>query len=260
MRGLDVVLLVTPLVDFEETVHALSPLDLKGKLIVDMSVLLSHPKSILLREFGNDQSIDIVMLHAMFGGLAHMDQVESASNESGSWDSRPVIYEKVRVSDIPRFERFIKVFKEERCKLVEMTSEQHDDTIADAEFVTHLTGRLLTDKELLPPTPVISKQYAALSDVAEMTAGDSFDLFFGMFKYNHRAKDHISKLRENLARMERQLASKEAYLAASKEMRTSDRQMLLAETKKLLEEVVRSNANTLTQKGINLVEEPSKEV
>jgi arogenate dehydrogenase (NADP+), plant len=262
LKGLDVVLLVAPLVDFEETVHALSPLEVKGKLIVDMSVLLSHPKAVLLREFGNDPSIDIVTVHAMFGGLngGKLDQAESTSNEYDSWDSRPVVYDKIRVSNIPRFERFIKVFEQARCKMVEMTSEQHDETIADAEFVTYLTGRLLTDKELLPPTPVISKEYAALNDVAHMTTGGTFDLFFGMFKYNEKAKDHISKLRDNLARIERQLAAKEAYLAASHEMRNTDRQRLLAETKKLLQEVVGSNAVSWNRKGMSNLEGTSEQL
>ena len=124
--------------------------------------------------------------------------------------------------------------------MVEMTAEQHDASTADAEFVTHLTGRLL-DRDLLPPTPVTSKEYAALCNVADMTSGDSFDLFFGMFKYNTRAKDHLNKMRENLAMVERQLASKEAYLAASAEMKNTDRQRLIAETKLLLQEILQNS-------------------
>jgi arogenate dehydrogenase (NADP+), plant len=232
------------LIDIEETVQSLSGLNLKGKLVVQMSVLISHPKTVLLREFGTRLDIDIVTSHAMFGALSPLNvgEVDGFVRNSNPLDGRPIIYEKVRVSDIPRFERFLKIFEEERCQLVEMNSEQHDATIADAEFVTYLTGRLLADKQLLPPTPIVSKEYAALSEVADSTAGDNFDLFFGMFKYNDRAKEHLSKLRENLARIERQLAAKEAYISASMEMKNSDRQILLAETRKLLEEVVASSS------------------
>jgi prephenate dehydrogenase len=101
--------------------------------------------------------------------------------------AQPMVYEKVRISDIRRCEAFLNIFGEARCQMVEMTAEQHDASTADAEFVTHLTGRLL-DHDLLPATPVTSKEYAALCDVADMTSGDSFDLFFGMFKFNSRAK------------------------------------------------------------------------
>jgi hypothetical protein len=157
-----------------------------------------------------------------------------------AWDGRPMIYEKVRISNVPRCDRYLKIFEEARCRMVEMTAEEHDESIADAEFVTHLTGRLL-DRQSLPATRVLSKEYAALCDVVELTAGDSFDLFFGMFKFNNRARDQLNTMRENLARIERQLAAKEAYLEASAEMRSNDRQRLLAETKSLLQELLSKN-------------------
>lgn len=230
------VVVAVPLVEFEDAIQSLPVAALRGKLVVEMCVLNVHPKSVMLRAFGDFPEIDIVSSHPMFGGV-RSDENPYASS---SWDGRPLVYEKVRVSNVPRLEKFLKIFQEARCQLVEMSAEQHDASIADAEFVTHLTGRLLTDKQLLPPTPVISKEYAALCDVADMTSGDSFDLFFGMFKFNDRAKDHLSKMRENLSTLERQLAAKEAYLAASAEMRNTDRQRLLAETKLLLQEVAKN--------------------
>ena len=123
--------------------------------------------------------------------------------------------------------------------MVEMAAEDHDSYVADAEFVTHLTGRLL-DRNLLPVTPVCSREYSALCDVADMTANDTFDLFYGMFKYNDRAKELLNKMRDNLASVERKLAAKEAYLAASAEMKNTDRQKLLAECRMLLREVAKS--------------------
>ena len=158
-----------------------------------------------------------------------------------SWDGRAFVYEKTRVSNMARCDQFLDIFSEARCNMIEMNAEQHDGSIADAEFVTHLTGRLLGDNNLLPPTPVTSKEYSALCDVVDMTAGDSFDLFFGMFKFNNRAACYLNKMRDNLAHLERQLAAKDAYLAASAEMRNSDRQRLLAETKMLLREVAKTD-------------------
>jgi prephenate dehydrogenase len=149
------------------------------------------------------------------------------------------VYEKVRIVDGRRCEQFIRIFSDARCRMVEMTSEQHDESIADAEFVTHLTGRLLVKKNLLPLTPVVSKEYAALSDVTDMIAGDSFDTFFGMYKFNDRAKLYLALMRDNLAALERQLAAKEAYLEARMEIKNSDRQRLLAETRRLLLDVTR---------------------
>ena len=156
-----------------------------------------------------------------------------------SWDGRPMVYEKVRVKNVPRCEKFLKSFKEARRQMVEMNAEQHDASIADAEFVAYLTGRLLVDRKLLPPTHVLSKEYAALCDVADMTSGDSFDLLFGMLKFNDRSRDHLTIMRDYLATLERQLVAKEAYLVASIEMKNNVRQRLIAETKLSLQEVAK---------------------
>lgn len=255
LEDLDVVVLAVPLVDFEDVVLSLPADRLRGKLVVEVCPLSAYPKSVLLKHLGPE--VDIVSSHPMFGSSAHDDPYSGAT-----WDGRPMVYEKVRISDIRRCEAFLNIFGEARCQMVEMTAEQHDASTADAEFVTHLTGRLL-DHDLLPATPVTSKEYAALCDVADMTSGDSFDLFFGMFKYNIRAKEHLNKMRENLAQVERQLASKEAYLAASAEMKNNDRQRLIAETKLLLQEILQNSgvdAKPPTEKHALVISELAAEV
>lgn len=271
LSDLDVLVLAVPLIEFEETVQTIPAASLRGKLVVEMCVMNAHPKAVLLRAYGDVPDIDIIASHPMLGpalwagsstnvgtsssnkgnaaaGVVIAKEEDPYAALSSGWDGRPVVYEKVRVNNVPRCEKFLKIFEEARCQMVEMEAELHDASIADAEFVTHLTGRLLVDRHLLPPTPVISKEYAALCDVADMTGGDSFDLFFGMFKFNDRAKDHIQKMRENLSTLERQLAAKEAYLAASIELKNSDRQRLLAETKLLLREVAKNGGLLVEEK------------
>jgi arogenate dehydrogenase (NADP+), plant len=252
LTHLDVVILAVPLISLEETIHSLPIHELKGKLIVEMGVLNEHPKQLLLEAYGDYHDIDIVTTHPMFR-ISSIDDDDDNNNHNhrndsidrqftSSMDNRPVIYDKVRISNHVRFESFLKIFEDARCRLVEMNSKQHDSTVADSEFVTHMIGRLLSgSKQLLPPTPVRSKEYSALLDVADMSTHDSFDLFFGMFRYNPRAHEYINKIRDNLASMERQLVAKESYIAASTEIRHNDRQRLLAETKLLLQEVASNN-------------------
>jgi len=230
LKDLDVVVLAVPMVEFEDVVLSLPADRLRGKLVVEVCPLSAHPKAIMLKNLGPE--VDILSSHPMLGASGH-DEAYSGAN----WEGRPMVYEKARIVDVRRCESFLNIFAEARCQMVEMTAEQHDASTADAEFVTQLTGRLL-DHELLPATPVTTKEYAALCDVADMASADSFDLFFGMFKFNDRAKEHLNKMRENLAKVERQLAAKEAYMAASMEMKNNDRQRLIAETKSLLQEIV----------------------
>jgi arogenate dehydrogenase (NADP+), plant len=233
----DVVIIAVPLTNVKETMQSL-PVDLvRGKLLVEAGSLNAHPKKIMVESFGDYPDIDLITSNPMFGNNGE----ERDSFTETPLEGRPMVYEKIRIADVPRCEAFLDIFKKDfRCQMIEMSSEQHDESVGDAEFVTHLIGRLLVEKQLLPPTPVVSKEYAALCDVAEMTAGDSFDLFFGMFKYNDRARDHIYKMRENLANIERQLVAKESYLEATAELHHQDRKRLLAETKSLLQEILTS--------------------
>lgn len=233
LKGLDVVIITVPMIELEETVESLPSEKLRKKLIVEACPLNVYPRTVLSRILPPDA--DILCTNPMFGP-AIMNNVKTDL----SLDGLPFVYEKVRITDTRRADCFLSIFERARCQMVEMSAEDHDAYVADAEFVTHLTGRLL-DRNLLPVTPVSSREYAALCDVADMTANDTFDLFYGMFKYNDRAKDLLNKMRDNLASVERKLAAKEAYLAASLEMKNTDRQKLLAECRMLLREVAKSS-------------------
>jgi arogenate dehydrogenase (NADP+) len=237
LRHLDVVILSVPLIHLEDVVNSLSPDKVAGKLIVDVSPLNGHPKNVLLKAFADQMDVDILVTNPMLGPSSR--ETTSAAAMANAWDGRPMTYERVRISNMLRCEKYLKIFKEARCQILEVDSDQHDTSTADAEFITHLVGRLL-DRNLLPPTPVMSKEYAALNEVAEMASTDSFDMFFGMFKYNDRASEYLMTMRENLADVERKLAAREAYLTAKAEMRQSDRQRLLAETKLLLQELAKN--------------------
>lgn len=224
------IIITVPMIELEETIESIPLEKLRNKLIVEVCPLNVYPRTVLSRMLPPDA--DILCTNPMFGPGMIADT---------PWDGLPFVYEKVRVSDTRRADCFLSIFERARCQMVEMTAEDHDAYVADGEFVTHLTGRLL-DRNLLPVTPVSSREYAALCDVADMTSSDTFDLFYGMFKYNDRAKDLLNKMRDNLASVERKLAAKEAYLAASAEMKNTDRQKLLAECRMLLREVAKSNS------------------
>ncbi|KAL9180081.1 hypothetical protein ACHAXT_008051 [Thalassiosira profunda] len=226
LQGLDVVVIAVPMIELEEIVESLPLEKLRNKLVVEVCPLNVYPRTVLTRALPPEA--DILCANPMFGPGHPLDGV-------------PVVYEKVRIRDTRRADCFLSTFERARCQMVEMAAEDHDAYVADAEFVTHLTGRLL-DRNLLPVSPVSSREYAALCDVADMTTHDTFDMFYGMFKYNDRAKELLNAMRDNLASVERKLAAKEAYLAASAEMKNTDRQKLLAECRMLLQEMAKSGA------------------
>ncbi|KAL7537121.1 hypothetical protein ACHAWF_005667 [Thalassiosira exigua] len=240
LQGLDVVVMAVPMIELEEVVESLPLEKLRGKLVVDVCPLNVYPRTVLTRALPPEA--DILCTNPMFGAGVPLDGV-------------PVVYEKVRIGDARRADCFLSTFERARCQMVEMAGEDHDAYVADGEFVAHLTGRLL-DRDLLPASPVCSREYAALREVADMTTNDTFDMFYGMFKHNDRAKELLNAMRDNLASVERKLAAKEAYLAASAEMKNTDRQKLLAECRMLLMEMAKSTAPNSAPNGPDSAEVP----
>jgi len=253
-KGLDVVVLSVPLIRLQEAVDSLPINELRGKLVVDVSPLNDHPKSILLEAFASYPDIDVLVTNPLLGVLPREeDQPKSdvldngvsvmnpiATGSTGIWEGRQMIFERARVANIPRCDRYLEIFENARCEVVEEMASDHDAIISDAQFLTHLVGRLL-HQDLLTPTPIMSKEYKDLTKISEMAAAGSFDRFYGMYKYNKHAGEYFKKLRENLTSLECALAARGAYLSAKEELIKGDRQKLLSETRMLLQELARSD-------------------
>jgi prephenate dehydrogenase len=123
--------------------------------------------------------------------------------ESGknSWAGLPSVYDKVKIGNeedrIDRVERFLDVFAKEGCRMVEMSCAEHDRYAAGSQFVTHTVGRLLK-RFGLETSPINTKGYETLLDLVENTAGDSLELYYGLFMYNKNAMEQFIRLVKNL--------------------------------------------------------------
>ena len=221
----DVILLSCSIISFEEVLRNIPKDILRGKLVVDVLSVKVHARNTLIQYLPEDA--DILCTHPMFGP------------ESGrfGWQGLPFLYDKVRINDENRCNRFLSLWEDERCKMIEMTSEQHDEYAANSQFITHLTGRILWQQNLIP-TPIDTKGFQTVLNLIENTAKDSFDLFYGLYYYNEYAGIQLQKIREALSKVERQLAAKEAYLAAKAESNNDQRAQLLNEMRSLMNEIV----------------------
>lgn len=222
----DVVILAVSIISLEEVLTGLPVEILSNSLVVDVLSVKAHPKSVMLRHV--PESSDILCTHPMFGP------------ESGKygWQALPFLFDKIRIKDASRCERFLKIWEAERCKMIEMTCEQHDEFAANSQFITHLTGRILWEQNLVP-TPIDTKGFQTVLNLVENTSKDSFDLFFGLYFYNSYASDQLKSIREALANVERQLAAKEAYLAARAEVSSDQRNRILNEVRALMKEAMK---------------------
>eukprot|EP00002_Diphylleia_rotans_P006763 TRINITY_DN1614_c0_g1_i1.p1 TRINITY_DN1614_c0_g1~~TRINITY_DN1614_c0_g1_i1.p1 ORF type:complete len:584 (+),score=123.88 TRINITY_DN1614_c0_g1_i1:74-1825(+) len=182
----DVLILAVSIPSFKETI-ATVPLTLfQNSLIVDVLSVKSFPKSTLLEI--KDLSADILCTHPMFG----------PESGKGSWEGLAFMYEKVRIQQrMEVCEQFLSLFEKEGCRMEEMTCEEHDRQAASSQFITHTTGRML--KELNPQqTSISTKGFRVLLDLVDNTCKDSFDLYYGLYKYNPNARKELDALQSAL--------------------------------------------------------------
>jgi len=232
-EGLDVIVLATSIVSFEGTVKNLAP-HLKnhiekrnlnrGPLIVDVLSVKDYPRQILLDQLPIE--CDILCTHPMFGpdsgkngwhGLnfvyertridgVNLDQAEQKSLgldaesfvEEGSGKIHSIHENsESHIEGKDRIERFLSIWEEEGCRMVPLSCKDHDLFAANSQFITHLMGRIL-DNQGLEPTPIDTKGFDSVLKVIDSTTADSFDLFYGLYKYNKNSLNTILRLRNSM--------------------------------------------------------------
>ena len=157
----------------------------RNTLFVDVLSVKEFPRNLFLDILPAE--FDILCTHPMFGP------------ESGKygWAGLPFVYDKVRIGNdefrIARCAKFLDIFAREGCRMVEMTCAEHDRYAAESQFITHTMGRVL-ERFGLESTEINTKGYETLLNLVENTAGDSFDLYYGLFVYNKNAMEQLERL------------------------------------------------------------------
>jgi prephenate dehydrogenase len=185
----------------------------KGPLVVDVLSVKEHARKIMLEQL--PEECDILCTHPMFGP-------DSGKN---GWTNLNFVYEKTRVDKMvfdadsnfdnninnkgdtffdhqgrlhsihedneahveamDRIERFLSIWEEEGCRMVPMSCKSHDEYAANSQFITHLMGRIL-GAQGLSKTPIDTKGFESVLKLIDSTTADSFDLFYGLYKYNQK--------------------------------------------------------------------------
>eukprot|EP01082_Thalassiosira_pseudonana_P005042 g4390.t1 g4390 contig15:923891-925077(+) len=224
---LDVIVVAVSIVSFEDTVRDLVPhlkkrIEKTGScpLIVDVLSVKEHARNILLQHL--PEECDILCTHPMFGP-------DSAKH---GWHGQTFVYERTRIDKVlldpskdydsegdflddqgvthgahensdahvegmDRIERFLSIWEEEGCNMVSLSCKEHDAFTANSQFITHLMGRIL-GAQGLQATPIDTKGFQNVLKLIETTNADSFDLFFGLYKFNRNSMDTILKLKESM--------------------------------------------------------------
>ena len=187
---LDIIVFSNSIVSFQSVISEINFDKIRDTLLVDVLSVKKYPKNILL----DISNVDILCTHPMFGP-------DSAAQ---SWEGQKFIYEKVRITNINLVNKFLKIFQNEGCKMIEMTCEQHDKYTAESQFITNLTGRIL-DQVNLKENPISTNGFDLLLGIKNNTCKDSFDLFKGLFKFNTNSTQQLQKFRDALNSIENSL-------------------------------------------------------
>ncbi|KAE9000558.1 hypothetical protein PR002_g18156 [Phytophthora rubi] len=204
-EGLDVLVLGVSILSFEGVLSKIPKHLLENLVIVDVLSVKTHPKQIMLKNL--PESASILCTHPMFGP------------ESGkySWRGLPMMYEKVRIVSGEHnhvMDNFLRIFETELCRMLEMTCESHDEYAASSQFLTHLTGRILSVQGV-KNTPIDTRGFKNLVRLVEDTCKDSFDLFQGLYKFNPNSEQQIQKFRESLNEVTQKLGNKPTTTTSS---------------------------------------------
>lgn len=81
--------------------------------------------------------------------------------------------------------------------MISMSCKSHDGFTANSQFITHLMGRIL-GAQGLQATPIDTKGFQSVLKLIETTNADSFDLFYGLYKFNRNSKEAIFRLKESM--------------------------------------------------------------
>lgn len=222
-----------------KTAAALST-PLHGPLIVDVLSVKEHARNIMLEHLPAE--CDILCTHPMFGPDSGKD----------SWYNLNFVYEKTRIDKVlldpkvgptkcseeafvdesggvhffnedsgahvegmDRMERFLSIWEEEGCRMVPLSCREHDSYAANSQFVTHLVGRVLGSQGL-SQTPIDTSGFQSVLKLVDSTTADSFDLFYGLYKYNQNSLETIKQLQAAMDDVVQNLQAKEEEEKAAK--------------------------------------------
>lgn len=181
---IDCLIVSTSILSFEKIIQKISKYDLSDTLVIDVCSVKTFPKEVMTTYLKDS---DLLCTHPMFGP------------DSGkiSWGGLPFVYENVRIRNTERANEFIKFFSEKGCSMLKLSCEKHDEYAASSQFITHLTGRILS-KLNLKTTPINTNGFNMLLGLINNTEKDSLELFRGLYKYNKNSEIQLKNFRNTL--------------------------------------------------------------
>ncbi len=209
----DAVFLCVPIIAFEETVRAIAPFLRSGTLVLDVCSVKLFPEQVMKSLLPED--VYILPTHPMFGpdsakhGWTGLPFVLCPVEQSLVLGHSSLVLGKEaskREAHNARYQQLCAFWREylaerKQCKVVEMSSEEHDRTTAYTLCLTQLLGRALGNIGI-KPSAIDAQSFKYLLQMKEISYNDSMDLLIGLHTYNPFAAAMRQRLRGELEALE----------------------------------------------------------
>lgn len=184
----DVVVLCVPIHAFETTVEKILPLLGKNSILVDVATVKIHTCEVLKRLVSDRKYI---ATHPMFGPESYAKKNQSVAG------FRIVLTEHTLAQS--EYNMLTEFFEQCGFTIVHLSTEQHDQHLAETLFLTHYVGQIITSGDFVR-TEIDTISFGYLMDAVESVRNDK-ELFKDVYKYNPYCKEVL----ERFARGEKQV-------------------------------------------------------
>ncbi|MFA6016907.1 MAG: prephenate dehydrogenase/arogenate dehydrogenase family protein [Patescibacteria group bacterium] len=177
----DVVFYCVPISSFESVIKSHKKYFKDYHLLIDVLSVKMHPKKIF-EKYLKGLKTQALLTHPMFGP-------DSSKN---GFNTLPIIIDKFKTSE-KNYIFWKDFFVKKGLKVIDMTSQRHDQLAANSQGLTHFVGRLL-EKFELKPTEIDSLGAKKLQEVMGQTCNDTWQLFSDLQNFNPYTKAMRIKL------------------------------------------------------------------
>jgi len=177
----DVVLIATPITDFEEVLKKLLPLAKRNTIIVDVATVKVHTCT-LLRKLAKGKRY--IATHPVWGPESYKKRERNISG------FRIVVAEHTLPA--AEFKAAAAYLGGLGFDIVEMDADTHDKRLAETLFLTHFMGQLIS-RAGFGRTEVDTVSYGFLMDAVESVKHDE-KLFRDVFRFNPYCKSVLARI------------------------------------------------------------------
>ena len=184
------IFIAVPIRQFSKIIQDIAQKTKPGTTVIDVCSVKMHPVKIMLQFLSPE--VNIIASHPLFG-----------PDSINMFSARKIMMHPVR--DLSNTYEFWKAFfLSLNFQILEMTPEQHDESAAKSQNISHFLGRVLDDAGF-KTTGMDTSGFENLLKLKEQTCNDSWELFFDLQKYNPYSQQYIQQFIHSVNNIEEKI-------------------------------------------------------